>query len=71
MNITFAQYRGYTPEGETDFVNQSIFAIIDGVKVFVPLTDGNRHYAAIMHQVKAGTLVIQPADEPSQEEPNA
>ena len=72
MNITFAQYRGHTQEGETDFVNQSIFAIIDGEHVFVPLTDGNRHYAEIMRQVEAGTLVIEPADEPEQpEEPNA
>jgi len=72
MNITFAQYRGYIPEGETDFVIKSIFAIIDEDHVFVPITNGNRHYAEIMRQVKAGTLVIQPADESEQpEEPNA
>ena len=46
--------------------------IIDGKEMNVPLAPANRHYAEIMRQVKAGTLVIHPADEPPQpEEPNA
>ena len=53
MQITSAQY--VTAEG----VNSSIRATIDGQELFVPLDPANRHYAEIMRQVKAGTLVIQ------------
>ena len=59
MNIEYAQYT-IDMEGK----NSNIKATIDGQKVFVPLKIGNRHYAEIMRQVEAGTLVIQPADEP-------
>ena len=61
MNITSAQYI------EDEGTNVSIQATIDGITMSVPLDPRNRHYAAIMHQVKAGTLVIQPADEPEQQ----
>jgi len=49
-----------------DFVgNKSgIIAVIDGITMSVPLDPANRHYQEIMRQVEAGTLVIQPADEP-------
>ena len=65
MNITSAQYI------EDEGTNVSITAVIDGITMSVPLDPANRHYAEIMRQVEAGTLVIQPADEPPQEEPNA
>ena len=47
----------YLPSGE-------IYVNIDGQEMTVPLDPANRHYAEIMRQVEAGTLVIQPADEP-------
>ena len=43
-------------------VNMGILAIIDGQELSVPLDPANRHYAEIMRQVEAGTLVIQEAD---------
>jgi hypothetical protein len=58
MNITFAQYH-------TDPTNNTIVAIratIDDIEMSVPLSEGNRHYAEILRQVEAGTLVIQEAD---------
>jgi len=42
--------------------NSGIKATIDGQEIFVPLDPSNRHYAEIMRQVEAGTLVIQEAD---------
>jgi hypothetical protein len=59
LNVTFAQYI-YDPDME---VNTSIRATIDGQELFVPLDPANRHYAEILKQVEAGTLVVQPADE--------
>ena len=56
MQITSAQYIAF--EGN----NNSIRATIDGQEMFVPLDPANRHYAEIMRQVEAGTLVIQEAD---------
>ena len=57
MNITSAQY--ITNVLGT---NTSIRATIDGQEMFVPLDPANRHYAEIMRQVEAGTLVIQEAE---------
>ena len=37
-------------------------ATIDGQELFVPLDPANRHYAEIMRQVEAGTLVVAEAD---------
>jgi hypothetical protein len=56
MNITAAQY--IADEG----TNVSITAVIDGVTMSVPLDPANRHYAEILRQVEAGTLVIQEAE---------
>ena len=61
MNITSAQYL------QIDDKNSSITAVIDGINMSVPLDPANRHYAEIMRQVEAGTLVIQPADEPEEQ----
>lgn len=47
--------------------NGNITATIDGIEMSVPLDLANRHYAEIMRQVEAGTLIIQPADEPEQQ----
>jgi hypothetical protein len=58
MNITSAQYVVNPLSG----VNSSITATIDGITMSVPLDPANRHYAEILRQVEAGTLVIQEAD---------
>ena len=58
MNITSAQY-------VTDLMsenNSSIKATIDGQEMSVPLDEANRHYAEILRQVEAGTLVIAEAE---------
>lgn len=55
MNIVSAKYNTDTLSGE----NASISATIDGVEMSVPLDPKNRHYAEILRQVEAGTLVIQ------------
>lgn len=54
--VTSAQYiKGI--EG----TNSSIKAVIDGQELFVPLDPNNRHYAAILAAVEAGTLTIEEA----------
>ena len=58
INITSAQYNADPIDG----TNVSIQATIDGVEMSVPLDENNRHYAAIMEQVEAGTLTIADAD---------
>ena len=52
------------PKYQKDLLNKntSINAIIDDVKMSVPLDPDNRHYAEILKQVKAGTLTIEEAD---------
>jgi hypothetical protein len=42
--------------------NAGISATIDGQEMSVPLDEANRHYAEIMRQVEAGTLVIAEAE---------
>lgn len=58
MNITSAQYT----VGMDGVTNAGIRATIDGKEMSVPLDPANRHYAEIMRQVEAGTLVIQDAE---------
>jgi len=58
MNITSAQYMADSMTGTTS----SIKATIDGTEMSVPLDPANRHYAEIMRQVEAGTLVVAEAD---------
>ena len=58
MNITAAQYVVDKIMGN----NTSIKATIDGQELFVPLDPANRHYAEILRQVDAGTLVIAEAE---------
>ena len=57
MQISNAQYIT-----DMDGNNTTIVATIDGDEVFVPLSQGNRHYAEIMRQVEAGDLTIADAD---------
>jgi len=56
MNITSAQFI------KTNSVNVSIVAVSEGITMSVPLDPANRHYAAIMEMVDAGTLTIEEAD---------
>ena len=42
--------------------NTTIRVIIDGQEMFVPIDPANRHYAEIMRQVAAGTLIIAEAE---------
>lgn len=58
MNITAAQYT-IDMDGVT---NSGIQATIDGQEMSVPLDRSNRHYAEIMRQVDAGTLVVAGAE---------
>ena len=58
MNITTAQYMVGTLLGTTS----GIQATIEGQEMSVPLDPSNRHYAEIMRQVEAGTLVVLEAD---------
>ena len=61
MDITSAQYVSVLlPDNTTQ--NASIKATINGVEMFLPISKGNRHYAEIMRQVDAGTLVIAEAE---------
>ena len=57
MNITSAQYTT-----DMNGNNTAIKATIDGTEMSVPLDPANRHYAEILRQVEAGTLVVAEAD---------
>ena len=58
MNITAAQYDVDELTGN----NAGIKATIGGQEMLVPLDGANRHYAEIMRQVEAGTLVVLAAE---------
>ena len=57
MQITSAQYCA-----DMSGTNSSVKAVIDGQELFVPLDPANRHYAEILRQVEAGTLVVAEAE---------
>ena len=59
MNITNAQY---IFDEDIENANTAIRSTIDGVVVYVPLKQGNRHYDEIMRQVEEGTLTIAEPD---------
>jgi len=42
--------------------NSIIIAEVDGVSMFIPLVQGNRHYDKIMRLVNSGDLTIADAD---------
>ena len=56
MNITSAQHT------EDDFGNKNIKATIDGQVMFVPISEDNRHYAAILEWAKEDSNEIAAAD---------
>ena len=56
MNITSAKYVAI------DGVNDTIEVVIDGITMFVPMSEDNMHYAEIQKQVADGTLTIADAD---------
>ena len=58
MNISFAKYVANILDGE----NSSIKVVIENKEWSVPLDPANRHYAAIIEMVNAGTLTIKEAD---------
>ena len=60
MNITSAQWVTDLVSGQTQ---SAIRATIDGVQWSVPISEGNRHYAAIMQAVSDGQLTIQEASQ--------
>ena len=61
MNIASAKYiKTTTPLGEE--IIDSLEVNVDGVKLYVPLSEDNRHYAEILRQVAAGELTIADAD---------
>jgi len=62
MNITNAQYQSLKTDDVVVDAQHGIIATIDGMKMFVPIEAGNRHYDEIMRQVAAGTLTIADAD---------
>jgi len=55
VNIISAQYV------VTDFGKTVVKCEVEGAIMCVPLDPANRHYAEILRQVEAGTLVIQEA----------
>ena len=46
----------------TDAIMSGVSAKIDGQEMFVPMTDGNRHWDEIKERVDAGELTIADAD---------
>tara|TARA_Y100001938_G_C7855217_1_gene312792 strand:- start:6 stop:173 length:168 start_codon:yes stop_codon:yes gene_type:complete len=55
MNITSAQYIEFSGD-------KSIKAVIDDITTFVPISEDNRHYAAILEWAKEDGNTIQEAD---------
>lgn len=57
MNITEAQY-------VNDIDGNSVFvkATIDGIVMYIPITEENRHYKEILSQVESGDLTIADAE---------
>ena len=58
MNIT--SVTKHLDEDGTAF----FMSVIDGKSLCVPLDGANRHYAEILRQVEAGTLVVLAAETP-------
>tara|TARA_R100001163_G_C4894945_1_gene86161 strand:- start:234 stop:422 length:189 start_codon:yes stop_codon:yes gene_type:complete len=62
MNITSAKYQSIKEDDVVVESKHNIIAIIDGVKTFVPIKQGNLQYDEIIRQVDAGKLTIKDAD---------
>ena len=52
MNITSAYIE------QLNGIDNQIVAEIDGLKVYIPLSEGNRHYREVINQVEAGVFVM-------------
>ena len=59
-NITFESAK-YVTDSMTGKVS-GIVVLMNNIETNLPLDPANRHYAEILRQVEAGTLVIQEAD---------
>lgn len=47
------------------FVSETVIsATIDGVELFIPVTETNRHYRELLERVAAGTETLEPWSEP-------
>ena len=57
MNITEAQYVNDI-DGNSVFVKSTI----DGIVMYIPITEENRHYKEILSQVESGDLTIADAE---------
>jgi len=62
MNITSAKYQSIKTDDVVVESQHNIIAVIDGLKMFVPIEVGNLEYDEIMCQVEAGDLTIADAD---------
>jgi len=63
MNIKSAKYLSQVVDYDKNTKeNSMIEAVIDDVKMFVPLDPNNTHYAEVLKQVKEGTLTIKDAE---------
>lgn len=58
VTITDAKYQK-NPDGTK---NVTIQAMVNGVKMWIPIDEGNRHYQEIILQIEEGTLTIEAAD---------
>ena len=61
MNITLAQWVKNPQKPKAEPLSIAI-TIDDNKKVFIPKDPAKRHYAAILKQVKEGTLTIKDAE---------
>jgi len=62
-NFTNPRYTyGTDVDGNALDTPVNICVEIDNQTIYVPLSPANRHYAEIMRQVEAGTLVIAEAE---------
>lgn len=63
MNITKATYNIETitwKDGTVQSKKIGIDATIDGVEMFVPIDEKNRHYQAILEWIAAGNTITDP-----------
>ena len=57
MNIESAKYTWIYDDDEVTKIKTSVFAVIDGIDMSVPLDPANRHYAAILEWVADGNTI--------------
>jgi len=57
MNIESAKYTWIYDDDEVTKIKTSVFAVIDGIDMSVPLDPANRHYQAIQEWVAEGNTI--------------